>query len=390
MTTSTELIAREYWHAEESRDLARIMDFFAADAQWHGPGLRLRGHDEIRAFYAESARQFPYLAVTVERVLTATEDETAVEWSATFRNQAGAERHLSGVNIMSIHDGKIIKLTTYNDPSTLAPPLPKVPQRFAGQRVLITGAGAPNGIGAAAARRFVAEGAQVTGVDIDVAGLGVVAAQLGGAFKPIEADISSASNLERIVDEAAGETGALDVLVNNAAVFQLAGLDATEDQWRRTLEVNLIAPALLVGSAADALGRATNGVVINVASISAHVAQANRQTYNASKGAILELTRCQALDLASRGVRVNSISPGFVWTDVLDRAAEGNRERWEAVWGSFSLLRRCAEPSELAAAIAFLASDDASFVTGTDLAVDGGLLSTSAEGTAAFEFSSSR
>ena len=171
-------------------------------------------------------------------------------------------------------------------------------------------------------------------------------------------------------------------------MFLLAGLDATEEQWRRTLDVNLLAPAQLVAAAADALGRSEHATVVNVASISGHVAQANRWTYNAAKGGVLELTRCQALDLADRGVRVNSVSPGFVWTGVLDRAAEGDRAKWDRIWGGYCLLGRCAEPSEVATAIAFLASDDASYVTGADLRIDAGLTAISPEGAVAHEFGS--
>ena len=260
--------------------------------------------------------------------------------------------------------------------------------RFAERRVLVTGAS--GGIGAATARVFLQEGAHVTGVDIDAEGLASQRRQLGERFAPLVADITDPDAQRAIVEAASGPDGALDVLVNNAAVFLLAGLEATEEQWRRTLDVNLVAPAQLVAAAADALGRSAHAAVVNVASISGHRAQAGRWTYNASKSGLLELTRCQALDLAARGVRVNSVSPGFIWTDVLDRGAEGDRPRWEKVWGAYCLLGRCAEPAEVAAAIAFLASDAASFITGADLPVDGGLLTIGAEGTAAHEFSSKR
>ena len=273
---------------------------------------------------------------------------------------------------------------------TMTDLLPRVRlPRFAGRRVLVTGGGA--GIGAATVRRFIAEGATVFAVDNRADALAARQDELGtfgSNCTPIVADVTSDDAVADVVSTAAGPEGVLDVLVNNAAVFLLAGLDATSDQWDRTLAVNLLAPARLVAAAAAPLGRSSRGAVVNIASISGHVAQPGRWTYNASKGGLLELTRCQALDLAAAGVRVNSVSPGFIWTDVLDRSAGGDRTRWEKIWGSYSPLSRCGEPEEVAAAIAFLASDDASYITGTDLHVDGGQITTSAEGATKHEFES--
>ena len=259
-------------------------------------------------------------------------------------------------------------------------------QRFAGHRVLVTGAAA--GIGAAIAARFIAEGAQVVAVDLDAEALDDQARQLGPSFCGVVADVSKTGDAARIAEAAVGPDGALDVLVNNAAVFLLAGLGATDEQWDRTLAVNLLAPARLVASLAPALERSGRGAVVNVASITGHVSQSDRWTYDSSKGGLLALTRCQALDLGPRGIRVNSVSPGYVWTDVLARAADPEPEKWAATWGSYNPLGRVGQPAEVAAAVAFLASSDASYVNATDLRVDGGQLSTDSRGRTATGFGS--
>ena len=246
--------------------------------------------------------------------------------------------------------------------------------RFEQWRVLVTGAG--SGIGAAAALLFVEEGATVIGVDPDGEGLRRTESKLlsvSGNFLAIEGDITNPEDRASCLARLDG-SGRLDVLVNNAAVFLLAAETATHHEWSRTLEVNLVAPAELVAEALPHLRLSTNPAVVNVASISAHVGQTGRWTYNSSKAGILELTRCQALDLAHYGIRVNSISPGWIWTELLQRAASGDSERWQAQWGAYSPLRRCGQPVEVARAILFLASLEASFITGSDLVVDGGYL----------------
>lgn len=262
-----------------------------------------------------------------------------------------------------------------------------MPERFEGRSALVTGAA--SGIGAATAARLISEGAVVTGADLDGEALDRVAAELGERFRPVTADVASAEDRARAVATATAEDGSLNVLVNNAGAFIFGGESASEEEWQRTFEVNVLAPAKLTVEALPALRRAPRGeaAVVNVASISGHIAQADRWTYNTSKAALIQLTRSKAYDLGPEAIRVNSVSPGWVWTSVVDGAANGDRERWEAVWGEYCPLGRCAEPSEIAAAIAFLASTDASFVTGADLMVDGGYVIDGGEGRAPLDLS---
>jgi NAD(P)-dependent dehydrogenase (short-subunit alcohol dehydrogenase family) len=154
-------------------------------------------------------------------------------------------------------------------------------------------------------------------------------------------------------------------------------------KWYRSLFVGPVAYSRMVQLVSEPMKRQGGGSIINMSSISAHIAQIDRWTYNAAKGAVNQLTRCQALDLGPYNIRVNSVSPGWIWTREVEKAAQldgGGREKWEPVWGKYHLLRRCGEPVECAAPMLFLLSDDASFITGTDLPIDGGYLAVGPEG----------
>ena len=147
----------------------------------------------------------------------------------------------------------------------------------------------------------------------------------------------------------------------------------------RALDVNLISQALLTAALAEHMPKGSS--VVNVASISAHVAQPERWTYNATKAAIVSLTRGQAMDFAGNAVRVNAVSPGWIWTPEVARAAAGDKaDELKRVWSRYHLLGRLGEASEVAEAITFLCSDRASFITGVDLPVDGGYLTMGPEG----------
>ncbi|MGH9615886.1 MAG: SDR family oxidoreductase [Acidobacteriaceae bacterium] len=387
-----EQIARAFLDAESSRNLDRIMSFFTPDADCGSATSRRKGHAAIREYFAGAAAQFPGLTVEVGRVY-GNDTEAAIEWHAVFTDRGDRSYPLSGVDLFRREGELIASLTHYEDPTPLtrAPaPVMQIARkdRFAGCSVLVTGAG--GGIGAATVRQFVAEGARVTAMDITMEGLErqqKILGELAQHCKPLVGDVTDRKSYNRILDAAVDANGALHVLVNNAAVFLMAGVNATDHQWQRTMDVNVMGPAMLTARAVDALARGGRGSIVNIASTSAHEGQPNRWTYNASKGAIVAMTRCQALDLAPLGIRANSISPGYVWTDVIDRAAGGDRVKWDPIFGSACPMRRCSDPHEIATAVAFLASEEASYITGADLVVDGGLVSMTPDALTPYEFS---
>lgn len=247
-----------------------------------------------------------------------------------------------------------------------------VPRRFHGKVALVTGG--TNGIGHAIALELLREGAAVvvTGLPAD-ADEGRRAFAAAG-FDPLvlAGDMSDEAFCRQVVATTLERHGRLDALVNNAFSFVAKGLDATRADFERSFTVGPFAFARLTQLVAEPMRRQGGGAIVNVSSISAWIAQPNRWTYNTAKGAVAQLTRCAALDLAPHRIRVNSVSPGWIWTREVDKAAGGDRAAYDPVWGQFHMLGRMGHPIEIAGPVLFLLSDDASFITGTDLPVDGG------------------
>lgn len=248
---------------------------------------------------------------------------------------------------------------------------PKPPDVFTGTVAVITGGA--SGIGQATAEAFVAAGAHVVLLDRDVQRLTTTAAALGAATA-VYGDVSHWEDCQAAARAAQATGRPVRALVNCAATFLAQAEDATPDDWDTSLAVNVKGTALMATSIAPLMRAAGGGAIVNLASISAYIAQPNRWTYNATKGAVLALTRCQALDLAPDGIRVNSVSPGTIWTSELDRMTGGDRAGWEPIFAPQHMLGRVGEPSEVASVILFLCGPGASFITGADVLVDGGYL----------------
>jgi dihydroanticapsin dehydrogenase len=240
--------------------------------------------------------------------------------------------------------------------------------------------GGADGIGRATCELFAREGAAVVIADVNVEkgqSLAREIASRGGRVLFVETDVSQEPSVVRMAAEAVRGFGKIDILINNAAVFVLRGIDATVEEWRKILDVNVIGASLVAKHVVPEMRKTGGGAIVNLGSISSFIAQPQFVTYNATKAAIATMTRCMALDLAPENIRVNAVCPGTVWTQIVERLTRENgmdRKSADADpgWGGACMLKRIADPAEIAQAILFLASDDASYVTAAHLMVDGG------------------
>lgn len=245
--------------------------------------------------------------------------------------------------------------------------------RLSGRVCIVTGAA--RGIGRGIAQRLLEEGARVWICDVRDEGLRQTVAELSslGEVAGAPTDVSRRDQVQTMVDAVVARWGRLDVMVNNAGIAHHATFLEIEDaDWDRILDVNLRGAFLGTQIAArQMVAQGTGGSIINIASTNGLRGQPGLAPYGASKAGIINLSQTAALELGERGIRVNALCPGTVWNE-MSAEKELDEEYWDAM-RSHTALNRLGTPADIAAGVAYLASDDAAFVTGHVMVVDGGL-----------------
>jgi 2,3-dihydro-2,3-dihydroxybenzoate dehydrogenase len=247
--------------------------------------------------------------------------------------------------------------------------------RLENKIVVVTGAG--TGLGRACVLGLAENGAKVTLVGRRKAQLEETAHAVGGAVLVATADVARREDIDRVIAATISRFGGLNVLVNNAGILRIGNAEQiTEDQWDETFAVNVRGPWLFSRAVLPAMRRVGGGSIINMSSVLGVNGARNRACYAPSKGALVLLTKCMALDHATENIRVNAICPGFVETeltaDVVSRAPDPEAVRRERI--AVHPMGRLGRPEDVAGLAVYLASDESSWVTGAAFPVDGGYL----------------
>ena len=249
--------------------------------------------------------------------------------------------------------------------------------RLAGKRALVTGGA--SGIGAATAERFAAEGATVAIADLDGPGTDRQVAAIrtrGGDVVGIVADVGDDASVAAMTERAWEALGGVDILVNNAAIPMIGTVETlAADDWDRVLDLDLSSIYRASRAAWPRFVEAGGGTILNTASVAGVIGMAGQHGYSAAKAGVVMLTKCMALDGAAHGIRANCVCPGFVETPMVNDYfdAQDDPAASRAAVNAAHPLGRMGQPDEIAAAFLYLASDDARWVTGTALVIDGGL-----------------
>jgi len=243
--------------------------------------------------------------------------------------------------------------------------------RLEGKSAIVTGAG--RGIGKAIAKRFLHEGAGVLICDLEPERLEAAREELAaiGTVQSEVVNVTSREEVERMVDRAKEEFGRIDILANNAGISRFEPfLEITDENWNDTLAINLTGVFLCSQVVAAEMKNQGSGAIVNMGSTNGILGEEGLAHYNASKAGVILLTKTMAIELAPHNVRVNSVCPGFILTEL--QLESGMSEETIQDYTSLIPLNRYGRVEEVASAFAFLASDEASFITGTELVVDGG------------------
>lgn len=239
---------------------------------------------------------------------------------------------------------------------------------------VVTGGG--GGIGFAICRAYITEGAKVVLSDLDGEKAEKMAATLrenGSDVSAVQADVSDERSAEALIEKTVSKHGRIDILVNNAGARVIKGLtEHTLDDWQKMIAINLTGPFLCARAAIPHMLAQGGGNIINLGSIASFAGRPNRVAYVAAKSGVLGLTRAMAADLAGKNVRVNTIAPGMIASPFNQSFAEAPDTG--KAWADENLIGRWGQPEDIAGAAVFLASDDSSFVTGSEIKIEGGWL----------------